>query len=170
MATMLPAPRRTRPLAQQQDPPGQVLHLPPLTAAGPFGHSDGWGAPQRRDPEVTSEDDDGDDDDDEALLGTGDDEDDGLFIGCGGGGGGIGGNNNDDDDVSVAFSDIILPTEENDPFLQELKAEQEAAGVIQAPFLVVEQKPAPPAVTVPPPPTFSPHAIVAQPWPTVRKN
>jgi len=26
----------------------------------------------------------------------------------------------------------------------------------------VEQKPAPPAVTVPPPPTFSPHAIVAQ--------
>ena len=84
--------------------------------------------------EVTSEEDDGSDG--STPLGAGDDEDDGLFIGCGG--------NHDDDGSSIAFSDIILPTEENDPFLQELAAEQAArkAGTVvrppPVPVVVVE--------------------------------
>ena len=85
--------------------------------------------------EVTTSEDDGSDSN---LVGAGDDDDDGLFIGCGTG-------HHDDDSSSIAFSDIVLPTEENDPFLQELAEEQAArkAGIVieesaPTPVVVIE--------------------------------
>ncbi|CAB9505759.1 expressed unknown protein [Seminavis robusta] len=107
---MIPQETLTEENLQQWDSRHQPLKDPPgLVRDDSYARGDGWSPTN-----TTSED---TEDEEIHLVEGGDDEDDGLFIGA---------TSHDDDDSTIAFSDIVLPTEEEDPFLLELAAEEAA--------------------------------------------
>jgi hypothetical protein len=138
--------------ASQRDPPG-VLRINLYADGDCRSQYDGDNATPNG--STKSE----DEQDDVHMIEAGDDEDDGLYIGA-----------KSDDDSSIAFSDIVLPIEAEDPYLNELAAE---AAARRLDLTEIDGPPMPPLVgapnkvhvrqerKAPRPPPSSAHVIVA---------
>jgi hypothetical protein len=110
-----------------RDPPG--ISRTDLDAAGDCSsHHDGHSANTSTTSDAARE--TQDEQDNVHMIEEGDDEDDGLYIGA-----------TSDDDSTIAFSDIVLPTEDEDPYLKELAAEEEARTLDQS---EIDELPMPP--------------------------
>ena len=135
--------------SRSRDPPGTLMTTS-IMRNDLFDDANCWSDAEVNRQEVTSTDDENGVDDSSEFLGEGDEEDDGMFVGCDED---DDDDDGDEDDSSIAFSDIMLHTEEDDPFLLALKRRDHPTD---APTAAYYQ-----ARAVPRKPVFSAHKLVA---------